>query len=415
MVRDPNYQRRVQMIAPSQHHLNSDHVHKLTVQVLDQLPLTARGDRVQVADLLNVLVFAAASRISINQACQDLEGTPCGATILGELDRQFNDLDPLEKQLNELLAKPLPKRLGAKGRRVAIDLLQLPYHGTTQPEHAGEVCRGQAKRGTTHFFTYATAYLILRGRRYTLALGRVRANDRMDQVLKTLLRRLSTLGIKISLLLLDRGFYSVKVISYLLCRQQPFIMPAIKRGKQADQAGGPTGTQAIAQCKSRRWLRYTLTSPQDGSVSFDLAVVCRNFKGRWGRHQRETLLYATWGVRNRSLDWIRETYRKRFGIESSYRQLHQAKIRTSTRNPVLRLLFVGVAFILRNVWVWLHAEVIAVPSRGARVLKPHLLRFGRLLLWLMFEVANHYHLLSGIPVSRDFREVSEEVGLIFNY
>jgi hypothetical protein len=41
-----------------------------------------------------------------------------------------------------------------------------------------------------------------------------------------------------------------------------------------------------------------------------------------------------------------------------------ATIKTSSRNPFLPLLFVGVARVLRNVWVWLHAEVMAQPRRG---------------------------------------------------
>jgi hypothetical protein len=68
------------------------------------LPLKARGDRVQVRDLLHVVVCAAASRLSINQACHDLDGAPSGATVLGELATQLSDLDPLEATLNALLA-----------------------------------------------------------------------------------------------------------------------------------------------------------------------------------------------------------------------------------------------------------------------------------------------------------------------
>jgi hypothetical protein len=56
----------------------------------------------------------------------------------------------------------------------------------------------------------------------------------------------------------------------------------------------------------------------------------------------------------------------------------------------LRLLFVAVAVILRNVWVWLHAEVMAQPQRGARHLRPQSLRFARLLLWLLMEVATRW-------------------------
>lgn len=121
----------------------------------------------------------------------------------------------------------------------------------------------------------------------------------------------------------------------------------------------------LAAGKQSRWASYTLRNAQEGAVEFDLAVVCHNTQGKRGRHQRKTLLYATWGVRHRSLSWVRTTYRSRFGIETSYRQLHQARIRTSSRNPALRLLFVAVALILRNIWVWLHAEVMVQPQAVA--------------------------------------------------
>ena len=91
-------------------------------------------------------------------------------------------------------------------------------------------------------------------------------------------------------------------------------------------------------------------------------------------------MYATWGVTHRPLRWIRATYRRRFGIASSYRQGPQARIRTSRRNPVLRRLLVGVALILRNIWVWLHAEVIAEPRRGVQHLPPESMRCARLLV-----------------------------------
>lgn len=48
-------------------------------------------------------------------------------------------------------------------------------------------------------------------------------------------------------------------------------------------------------------------------------------------------------------------------MESSYCQAHQVRSRTSSRKPVLRRLFVGVALVLRNGWGWLHAEVMTQP------------------------------------------------------
>jgi putative transposase len=72
----------------------------------------------------------------------------------------------------------------------------------------------------------------------------------------------------------------------------------------------------------------------------------------------------------------------RFGIETTYRQWNQARIRTCTRDPLLRLLYVGVAFVLRNVWVWLHGEVFAAPRRGGRRINLDQMQFRKMLLWL---------------------------------
>jgi putative transposase len=79
---------------------------------------------------------------------------------------------------------------------------------------------------------------------------------------------------------------------------------------------------------------------------------------------------------------VRETYRTRFAIETTYRQMNQCRIRTCTRDPLLRLLFVGLALILRNVWVWLHLMCLTVTSRRRVEVYLERLRFRRLLLWL---------------------------------
>lgn len=397
-----------------QYTLQSQDVYTFTINTLDTLPLRMPG-AIHSRDLVRVLVFAAASRLSVHQTCDQLEGAPSGPTVLGTLAGQLSDLDALEGHVNDLLATLIPKGLGNRGRRVAIDLVALPYHGTVDEAHQDEVCRSKAKGGTTHFFTYATAYAVVRGRRYTLAMCRVRAKQTMDHVVRTLLARLVTLGIRMKLLLLDRGFYSVRVIQDLITAELPFIMPAVKRGKKPTTPGGPTGTYALAAEKHSHWATYTLKSAKESRVDFDLAVVCHNTRGHRGRHQREALLYATWGLTHRPLHWIRATYRRRFGIESSYRQSHQARIRTSSRKPALRLLFMGVALVLRNVWVWLHAEVMAQPQRGARQLRPQSLRFARLLLWLLMEVARHYRLLRKIPVYHDLYERAQAFGIVFNY
>src|SRR3954447_23756054 len=94
-----------------------------------------------------------------------------------------------------------------------------------------------------------------------------------------------------------------------------------------------------------------------------ICVHCRNYNGQWSRHGRQTLVYAFWGMNPSATRWVRETYRKRFAIETSYRQGDQGGARTCTRNRLVRLLLVGVALVLRNVWVWLHYAVLSTPRR----------------------------------------------------
>ena len=64
-----------------------------------------------------------------------------------------------------------------------------------------------------------------------------------------------------------------------------------------------------------------------------------------GKRRTKKLLYVVWKVRLTPPE-IRETYRKRFGIETSYRQMNEARIKTCTRDPTQRLLYVGIALVL---------------------------------------------------------------------
>jgi hypothetical protein len=139
-----------------QYTLKSHDVYQWTINTLDTLPLTMPGV-MQSHDLWRVLLCAAASQLSVHQACHQLERAPSGPTVLGILACQLSDLDALEGHVNALLARLIPKSLGKHSRRVAIDLIALPYHGTVAEAYHGEVCRSKATGGTTHFFPYATA------------------------------------------------------------------------------------------------------------------------------------------------------------------------------------------------------------------------------------------------------------------
>jgi Transposase DDE domain len=352
-----------------QHHLRlKDFSTKTTVQVV-----------------LHVLFVAAATLTSVYAACQRLQGAPSDDTLRKALLAMMPEFAQLQRRVNRALAAALPRALKRKRKqrlRLAIDLTLIPYHG--QPEaDPKEIYRSKAKDGTSHFHAYASAYLVVRGQRSTVALTPVEKGEKMEVVVQRLLRIVAKAGLRPQLLLLDRGFYSVGVIRYLQAARVPFLMPAVAHGRQPSADRPATGIRAFQLRKRGGWGQHTLRDAQQRQATVSICVYCGNYRGQWKRHGRYAWVYAYWGVRPASPRWVADTYRQRFGIETSYRQMNEARIKTCVRSPLLRFLFVALALLLRNVWVWLHWEVLSSPRRGRRRLNLHRLRFKQLLFWLL--------------------------------
>ena len=339
------------------------------------------GPKCTVSTLLQVMFYAAGQLCSIFAACSRLRDAPSDQAVRDALVALCPEAETLEQPLNASFAAQLPKAVKNRRWRLAIDWNLRPYYGQAH-RRAEELYRSQAKSGTTHFHTYATCYIVHQGRRYTVALTQVEKGAALVEVVKRLLRRARQAGVRPNLLLLDRGFYSVAIIGYLQAARYPFIMPVMIRGRKADHSKGPSGTRVFALCKRSGWSRYTLTSADQRKATVSIGVHCRNGRGQRRRHGRQTLVYAFWGIQPKTTQWIFQIYRDRFGIETNYRQLGEACIKTTTRNPTLRLLFVSIALLLRNVWVWVHWVYLATPRRGGRKLNLHKLRFKTLLMWL---------------------------------
>ena len=332
--------------------LNKKQVHAIALENLKQhLELKGSGEKSAPDKILDVLLAAAANNSSIEHECSSLEGAPSPNTVRGVL-RESLELQKLERQVNQALWSHLNTRYWKGQQKVAVDLVEVPYHGLASKD-SDEIRRGQAKQGTTHFHVFATAYVVRQHRRVTLALHYVRQEESLVSVLDALKSWLSELGIQVGLWLADRAFCSVATLRWF--SQQPeAIVPMVARGKKAPLSG----SRVLFSSSQSYWDRYTMHSETDGALTFDVAVVRRYSKpSRRGKQvPPTTLVYAVVGKRlqrqriKRSFYSLVETYRSRFGIESSYRQMNQARLRTCSRSPELRLLAVAIAFLLRNLW-----------------------------------------------------------------
>src|SRR3954471_13880838 len=155
---------------PNHHTLDRNQVHRAAAAHL-QAHLQFRDyKRKTSARVLWSLLLAAAARItSLSDACQRLLDGPSDETARKALLATLPDYATLQRQLNSALAGHLPKALRKRLQDLAIDLTLTPYHG--QPSHdLDEIYRGQPKDGTSQSHAYATAYVIRKGQRNTVAL-----------------------------------------------------------------------------------------------------------------------------------------------------------------------------------------------------------------------------------------------------
>jgi IS4 transposase len=320
----------------------------LTAVMQRYLPLEFEQTRISPAEAWQILAYAAVTRQTVEAACAALPEAPSGNRLREVLWPALPSLAQLQGQLNRVLYQQLHPSLFKKKRpfQFAIDLTLIPYHGQAQTD-ADEVMRGEAKAGTTHFHGYATLSIVHDKRRYTLMLLFVRRGQTMVDIVRRLLNRLKRLGFRARRLYLDAGFCSVAVLKTLHRRQIPFLLPIPLRGKSG-------GVRTLFTRPKSYVGYYTFHSPTEGSWTVKAVALRRYLKGRYKKHGVKWFAYAVSALPwHTPLAQVFEWYRRRFGIETSYRQMHQVRARTTSRNPVWRLLLVGLAFILINLYITL--------------------------------------------------------------
>jgi len=326
--------------------------------LVEHLPMDMQG-ACDPETLFSILLRAASTNDSIEHTCATLEDVPCGNAIRYHLE-QYHDLSSVEEAINQVFHARLPGGLTRRRHRIACDLNLLPYYGTPTATESPYIYRSRAEAGTCSFYAYASCYGICRGKRLTLAVTAVRQEDTMVAILTRLLARIRAVDLRVKRRYLDRGFFSVPVIRWLLALDIPFEMPVILRGKQGGTRQLATGGKSYAT-----W--YTMISQEYGRVSFQVVIVCRYQNGKAGKHGRTYFVYAVHRVALRGRALFQD-YRRRFGIETSYRLKNLCRIKTTTKNPVVRLVFVGIAFLLIDLWVFLLWTHVSCPRQGGRLI-----------------------------------------------
>jgi putative transposase len=361
--------------------LNAEDVRRMMLNTMEaHLSLRTDGYRSSTGQTMNLLLKAVAEGSSLEAVCADSCGAVAGNTLREQLNAALavGQLRQQEAEMNAALQAAIPKGMPRGGLEVAIDTHDEPFYGKT-PELRAYTCKTRAKDGTTHFFRIASAYVIWREVRLTLALTYVLPEDSLPQVVDKLLTRLKQIGLHATVLYLDKGFCSGEVIGYLQSTGQAAILACPIRGKQG-------GIRALCQGRGSFTTDYTFT---DGTTARLTLVDTRVRDPKTKCKQRKWLAFVLV-----NLDWtprqVYHKYRRRFGIETSYRLLRQVKVLTNSRNPALRFFFLGLALLLQNIWVLARWLFTRRPGKGRYKLISSLLRFDRFRKLLVRAVERFY-------------------------
>lgn len=360
--------------------------------LLKYLPLQTLTLFTPVRMLLQMIILAALKRSSLEQVAFQTPNSRCGKTLREHLRAQIYSQPLLESSFNQSFRALLPNTFWKKQKSLplVVDWVEQGYYGKSSDDE--KIRRGKPKQGASRFFVYATVYTLLKGQRFTLAMTFVTPQDTTLSVLKRLHGVLIQQKLKAKYYLLDRQFYSVSVMRWLKSKQLRFIIPAVIRGKEG------SATRRLKAEKSSRWEKYVVKSSKEGTVEVEMAIVCFNKKGK---NRRETFVYATNGMRNHPLKWIKETYRKRFGIEVSHRQRNEFQVKTTSRNEEVRYFYMALGFLMRNIWVWFHWNQIGEKQKGrvGRRLYLNELTIDFLKTWLRSAIEKEYPIREEILLS----------------
>jgi len=78
------------------------------------------------------------------------------------------------------------KALLCKVQSFAIGFVNIPFYG--KEENEGDTIRSKAGQGTSRFYTYASIYLILKNKRYTLAVKYIQQGESLKDTIDFLIK-----------------------------------------------------------------------------------------------------------------------------------------------------------------------------------------------------------------------------------
>ena len=197
--------------------------------------------------------------------------------------------------------------------------------------------RSKHEDGTNRFYEYATISIVQDGLRLCVYSRPVTLLDVKVDVVRELMEEAEKRGVKISLLLMDRAFFTTECINLIRGSGMDFITPCVCNARIQG---------AVSSLGKEGALPFSIhDNDSKTEASFTMVVY-------WSKTKRKLIPFATNIGENakKLVGTIPKEYRRRWGIETSFRKVKEVHGRTLSPSPAIRLAYFMTAMILYNLW-----------------------------------------------------------------
>ncbi|MGI0086718.1 MAG: transposase [Nitrosotalea sp.] len=238
-------------------------------------------------------------------------------------------LDRLELQsISCLMTENLVSMLRARGLLNKSLDIALDWHDDMYYGKRAEMVNGtKPARGSSYAYQYMTASVLVDGIRFVIYVMPVKSRGAMLDYVRDCIATISNrLGIAIASVCLDAGFFSEEMTGYLNSTGYRYVirMPANRKIQKM-------------RMKNGQWIQYEL-----GGGTRTGLVCCDDSRGK--------RYYLATNMRSRPQK-ILAMYKRRWGIETSYRMVEDFMPQTTSKKYVVRLYYFLFAVWMYNLWV----------------------------------------------------------------
>ncbi|WP_050033704.1 MULTISPECIES: ISH3 family transposase [Haloferacaceae] len=343
-----------QVLTDPDEFITNSQLKTLALEVLELIPMPGiEGSPLDSGDIMEVVLRAAVGTTSVNGVTTNTDETPNREPVMDWLHTL--DKEPMLDAVNDILATLAMSVLDrSRSRTVCIDFMDNPFHG--HPADEDEFRRMQARDGTTKCHRYCTAFVLAQGKPLTLAVEPVAGDDSAADAVERVLARVELYPFELERILMDRAAYVGEVIGVLRATAPP-VFP-VKTGKDS--------LRKKLSATASYMTEETICEGKAHEQTFPLAVNVTYQNGDRGKSGLKQTGYAAYGLEDRTPRQVARIYNNRSRIEKSYEKFREARALTTTPSTTIRLFYVGVGFLLEQLWLVVQWAVLARPRRGGR-------------------------------------------------